>query len=186
MMSRNLNLLLNINMILFAFFVTLVSLCSSELVNEVFLYQIEIVASRIETEDRHLVAPFLDSGLTSFGQQTDVCGNELLAHLVPDVFASSFQLLHELAAELFGVLVANGIWNWLERVADGNRDWYMRVFKCQGVGWFFSLVLVTDCFKIVKDRVLIGFCECFGFRWVACVFTRQLLDVSLLPVFSWL
>ena len=61
-------------------------------------------------------------------------------------------------------------WYWLECVADGNRDWYVHVFRC-----VFSLVFVTDCFKIVEDHVRVCFREHLVFWWVACLFTAPLL-----------
>lgn len=64
-------------MILFAFLVTF-SFGSDYPLHEMFFDDVEVITTRVEPEDRHLVAPVVDFGLARWGHQIEVFRDEHL------------------------------------------------------------------------------------------------------------
>ena len=123
-----------------------------------FFDQFQIITSGVESDYRHLVAPFLDFEALHFWKQAHVFRHELRSYLRPNVFPTSLQLFHELANQLCRVFFTDVCGLSFKGVSDVHRNRHVRIFDHERRCRLLSLICVAVRLEIVQDRVQIASC----------------------------
>ena len=130
--------------------------------DKIFFDHIQMIFSRIEPQNRHLVAPLNYSSSFSFWNKMQIIWQKTSSDFFSQKFSPPLQLSHKSLNKSFWVFVANVCWFSIQRIHYADRNWHMHIFKNERFCWFFSLIFVTKRFKIKKEGVRVNLCFWFS------------------------
>ena len=140
--------------------------------------QVQIVSSRVEPENWHLVTPFFNFEALRFWKHLHIVGHESLSYFDLDVFPAPLQLFHVLADQLHWMFSFTNVCGLtIQGVPNAHRDWYVCVLDRKHVCRLLPLILISVCFEVIQYRVWVNSHLCpWQLNNYFSYFTRPCLD----------
>lgn len=140
----------------------------------------QVITRSLETENRHLVAPFHNRPASLSCKQVNICWHELSFVPGTSIFPTPLQPFHELSFQLFCFCIPDMRGLLYRRVAKAHQNRHMRVFIRERYRDLVSLHFVSVRSEIIEKCLQVGASYRHG-QHVArsLVFTLPFLDHTL-------